>query len=339
VCPRGVVPARFSSFCFRTAVPHTASNKIVIICGPTGVGKTGFAISLAQKVGGEIVGADSMQIYRGMDIGTAKPTAAEQAAVVHHMVDVVDPGEEFDAAEYGRRAEKCVTALISKGRMPFVVGGTGLYIKALVYGLAEAAASDSQVHDRLTAELERSGSRSMHQRLAQVDSQSAQRIHPNDTFRILRALEVYHLTGRPLTAHHADHGFARARFDTLRIGLTLPRPELYARIDRRVDAMLAQGLVAEVRALLAKGFDPRLKSMQSLGYRHMTDYLQGRLEWDEAVRTLKRDHRRYAKRQMTWFGADSLVRWLRPDQFPEAVALVEDFLTGNRPPRQISYSD
>ena len=179
----------------------------------------------------------------------------------------------------------------------------------------------------------------MHQRLAQVDPQSAGRIHPNDTFRILRALEVYHLTGRPLTAHHADHGFARARFDTLRIGLTLPRPELYARIDRRVDAMLAQGLVAEVRALLAKGIDPRLKSMQSLGYRHMTDYLQGRLEWDEAVRTLKRDHRRYAKRQMTWFGADGLVRWLRPDQFAEAVALVESFLSGNRLPRQNSNSD
>ena len=299
------------------------------------MGKTGFAIGLAQKFGGEIVGADSMQIYRGMDIGTAKPTAAEQAAVVHHMVDIVDPWEEFDAAEYGRRAEKCVTALISKGRTPLVVGGTGFYIKALVYGLAEAAASDSQVHDRLAAELDRSGPQAMHQRLAQVDPQSAGRIHPNDTFRILRALEVYHLTGRPLTAHHADHGFARARFDTLRIGLTLPRPELYARIDRRVDAMLAQGLVAEVRALLAKGIDPRLKSMQSLGYRHMTDYLQGRLTWDEAVRTLKRDHRRYAKRQMTWFGADGLVRWLRPDQFPEAVVLVEDFLTGNRPPRQI----
>jgi tRNA dimethylallyltransferase len=308
-------------------VSHTASNKIIIICGPTGVGKTGFAIGLAQKIRAEIVGADSMQIYRGMDIGTAKPTAAEQAAVVHHMVDIVDPGQDFDAAEYGRMAEKCVVALLSKGTTPLVVGGTGLYLKALIYGLAEAAASDSQVHDRLAAELARSGPRFMHQRLAQVDPPSARRIHPNDTFRILRALEVYHLTGRPLTAHQTDHGFARARFDALRIGLTLPRPELYTRIDRRVDAMIEEGLEAEVRALLAKGIDPRKKSMQSLGYRHMTDYLQGRLEWDDAVRTLKRDHRRYAKRQMTWFGADSLVRWLRPDQFPEALALVESFLS------------
>jgi tRNA dimethylallyltransferase len=303
-------------------------NKIVVICGPTGVGKTGFAIRLARQIGGEIVGADSMQIYRGMDIGTAKPTAAEQAAVPHHMVDIVDPGEDFDAAEYGRRAEICVSALISAGKTPFVVGGTGFYIKALVYGLADAAASDSRVHDRLAAELERTSPQSMHQRLSRVDPQSALRIHPNDTFRILRALEVYHLTGRPLTAHHNDHGFARVRFDALRIGLTLPREELYAQIDRRVDAMLDQGLVAEVRALLAKGVDPRLKSMQSLGYRHMADYLQGRLSWDEAVRTLKRDHRRYAKRQMTWFGADNLVQWLQPDQFPEAVALVEEFLDG-----------
>ena len=307
---------------------HTVSNKIVVICGPTGVGKTSFAIELAQKFCGEIVGADSMQIYRGMDIGTAKPTAAERNAVTHHMVDIVDPGDDFDAAEYGRRAGKCLSTLFSRGMTPFVVGGTGLYIKALIYGLADAAASDSQVHDRLAAELARTSSQAMHQRLSRVDPQSARRIHPNDTFRILRALEVYDLTGRPLTAHHADHGFARASFDALRIGLTLPRPELYDRIDQRVDAMLAQGLMAEVRALLAKGADPRLKSMQSLGYRHMTDYLQGRLEWDEAVRTLKRDHRRYAKRQMTWFGSDELVQWLQPDQLSRAVTLVEKFLAG-----------
>lgn len=269
-----------------------------------------------------------MQIYRGMDIGTAKPSAAEQAAVTHHMVDVVDPDEDFDAAEYGRRAEKCVTALIAAGRPPLVVGGTGLYIKALVYGLAGAAASDPQVHDRLAVELARTSPRHMHENLVRVDPESARRIHPNDTFRILRALEVYNITGRPLSAHHADHGFCRPRFDTLRIGLTLTRSELYARIDRRVDLMLAQGLEAEVRALLAKGVDPRLKPMQSLGYRHMIDYLQGRMDWDEAVRTLKRDHRRYAKRQMTWFGADSLVRWLQPDQLPEAVDMAEKFLDG-----------
>jgi tRNA dimethylallyltransferase len=292
------------------------------------VGKTGFAIDLAQHFGGEIVGADSMQIYRGLDIGTAKPTATEQATVTHHMVDIVEPGEDFDAAEYSRRADSCVEKLIAEGRIPFVVGGTGLYIKALIYGLAGEAPSDSAMRHRLAAELARVGAQSMHQRLSWVDPQSAQRIHPNDTFRVLRALEVFQLTGRPLTTHHTDHAFARPRFHPLQIGLTLPRAELYARIDQRVDAMLSQGLVNEVRDLLAKGIDPRLKSMQSLGYRHLTDYLQGHRQWDETVRTLKRDHRRYAKRQMTWFSADNHVQWMRPDQLSEAFVLVEKFLMG-----------
>ncbi len=309
-------------------------NKIIVICGPTGVGKTGFAIELARRFNGEIVGADSMQIYRYMDIGTAKPTAAEQAAVVHHLVDIVDPHEDFDAAEYARRAQVCVSRLIDQGKLPFVVGGTGLYVKSLVYGLAEAAPSDERVRARLKTELARTSARAMHERLSQIDSQSAQRIHPNDAFRILRALEVFQITGRPLSAHHDGHGFAQARLDALQIGLTLPRPRLYARIDQRVDAMLAQGLADEVRGLLDKGFHPGLKSMQSLGYRHMADYLQGRLEWNETVRTLKRDHRRYAKRQMTWFGADENVRWLQPDQLTQAVELIETFMP-NRENRTI----
>ncbi len=291
------------------------------------MGKTGFAIELARRFNGQIVGADSMQIYRYMDIGTAKPTVAEQAAVAHHMVDIVDPHEDFDAAEYGRRAQVCVTRLVDQGKLPFVVGGTGLYIKSLIYGLAGAAPSDEQVRARLKSELARTSAQAMHDRLCQVDSQSARRIHPNDAFRILRALEVFQITGRPLSVHHDGHGFARARFDALQIGLTLPRPRLYARIDQRVDAMLAQGLAEEVRTLLDKGCHPGLKSMQSLGYRHMADYLQGRLEWDEAVRTLKRDHRRYAKRQMTWFGADGNVRWLQPGQLDQAVALIETFMS------------
>jgi tRNA dimethylallyltransferase len=299
--------------------------KIIVICGPTGVGKTGFAIELARQFNGEIVGADSMQIYRHMNIGTAKPTAAEQAEVAHHMVDIVDPHEDFDAAEYGRLAYACVTRLIERDKLPFVVGGTGLYIKALIYGLAQAVPSDDKIRSQLKAELSQSSALAMHNRLAQVDPQSARRIHPNDTFRILRALEVFQITGRPISAFHDSHGFAQTRFDALRIGLTLPRPQLYARIDQRVDAMLVQGLVDEVRVLLDKGLDCRLKSMQSLGYRHMADFLQGRLEWDEAVRTLKRDHRRYAKRQMTWFGADDNVRWLQPDQLPQAVDLIETF--------------
>ncbi len=291
------------------------------------MGKTGFAIDLARRFKGEIVGADSMQIYRRMDIGTAKPTASEQAAVCHHMVDIVDPQEDFDAAEYGRRAHACVTRLIQNNILPFVVGGTGLYIKALIYGLAEAAPSNEKIRTRLKAELNQNGARAMHERLSLVDAESARRIHPNDAMRILRALEVFRITGRPLSSHHHEHGFLRPSLDALRIGLTLPRPALYARIDQRVDAMLAQGFADEVKTLLASGLDFRLKAMQSLGYRHMAAFLLGRLDWDEAVRTLKRDHRRYAKRQLTWFGADEHVRWLRPDQLSEAAAMISEFLS------------
>ncbi len=305
---------------------NTGLKKIIVICGPTGVGKTGFAIALARRFKGEIVGADSMQIYRRMDIGTAKPTTAEKAAVAHHMVDIIDPREDFDAAEYGRRAEACVNRLAEQDRVPFVVGGTGLYIKALVYGLTEAAPADEKIRARLKIERDQSGAQAIYNRLNAVDPQSARRIHPNDTYRILRALEVFEITGTPLSAHHNDHCFAQARFEALQIGLTLPRPRLYARIDQRVDTMLAQGLADEVRSLMEQGCDPRLKAMQSLGYRHMTGYHQGRFGWDEAVRTLKRDHRRYAKRQMTWFGADDSVQWLQPDQLQEAADRIQSFL-------------
>jgi tRNA dimethylallyltransferase len=300
--------------------------KIVIICGPTGVGKTGFAIRLAQRFGGQIVGADSMQIHRRMDIGTAKPTAEESAAVRHHMVDIVEPDEPFDAAEYGLRASKIVQGLLTEAVVPFVVGGTGLYIKALVYGLFPARGADQAVRQRLCTQLAQEGSAGLHARLGRLDPQAAARIHPNDAYRILRALEVIESTGRSISDHHGNHGFVKTRYQPLTLGLTLPREQLYARIDRRVEAMLAAGLLEEVRGLLDGGYDPGLKSMQALGYRHMTDYLQGRLTWEEALRILKRDHRRYAKRQFTWFNADAGIRWLQPDQLADAIVQVGEFL-------------
>ncbi len=296
--------------------------KIVVICGPTGVGKTGFAIQLAQRFSGEIVGADSMQIYRQMDIGTAKPTAEEQAAIRHHMVDIIDPDQDFDAAAYARQAAECLERLAAQCKLPFVVGGTGLYIKALLHGLTASAPSDPRVREELKAALKRNGSAAMHQRLAAADPEAAQHLHPNDGYRILRALEVLEITGRSIRTHHAAHGFAHTHYDALKIGLSLPRESLYARIDLRVERMLSDKLEDEVRTLLDRGYAPSLKSMQSLGYRHMGDYIQGRLEFEEAVRTLQRDHRRYAKRQMTWFRADSQVNWLMPDQFEDAAGLI-----------------
>ncbi len=299
--------------------------KIVTVCGPTGVGKTSFAIELAKRFGGEIVGADSMQIYRRMDIGTAKPTAEERAAVCHHMVDIVDPNEAFDAAAYGRRAHQAVQQLLKRHIPAFVVGGTGLYIKALVQPLFEGRTSDREVRQRIQSRLKEEGTAALYAGLEEKDPTAAARIHPNDTYRIQRALEVIETTGRSISDLHDAHRFSKARYKTLEIGLTLPRDQLYTRIDRRVDQMIAAGLLEEVRGLLALGYDLDLKSMQSLGYRHMVDFLQGRASWDETVRILKRDHRRYAKRQFTWFKAVPNMNWLAPDQAETAAEMIERF--------------
>lgn len=298
-----------------------------MICGPTGVGKTSFAIELARQFAGQIVGADSMQIYRRMDIGTAKPTSAEKAAAIHHMVDIIDPQDNFDAAEYARMAETCIAEIVARGGLPLVVGGTGLYIKALIYGLTEAAPTNEKVRARLKAEYNMLGGPAMHARLAAVDSPAACRIHINDAYRVLRALEVYEITGKTISNHHSEHGFAQTRYQSLQIGLTLPRKTLYKRINSRVDLMIAQGLLNEVRMFMKAGLNPQLKSMQSLGYRHMISYLRGELDWEEAVRTLKRDHRRYAKRQLTWFCNNNDVQWLQPHQSRDAAHLIQSFLT------------
>jgi len=295
---------------------------IVVICGPTGVGKTDFAVELAAAFDGEILGADSMQLYRRMDIGTAKPSPAQRSRIRHHLVDAADPDEEFDAARYAREARAVVDTLLERGCLPFVVGGTGLYITALLRGIFPSPRIEPAVRDRLARRAEADGSPAMHQRLAEVDPEAAVRIHPNDTFRILRALEVFEQTGRTITELHRKHRFADVRYHALKIGLTADREALYRRIDRRVDRMMADGLLEEVRGLLAKGYPPSLKSMQSLGYRHMIDFLQGRCTLEEAVIQLKRDHRRYAKRQLTWFRADKETVWLGPEEEDRAREMI-----------------
>jgi tRNA dimethylallyltransferase len=304
----------------------TAKPKIFIICGPTGIGKTAVAIDVAQHFNGQIVGADSRQIYKYMDIGTAKPTAAEQARVVHHMVDIVEPDEGFDAAQYAERARAKIIELGEKQIRPFVVGGTGLYIKALLYGLFDAEVSDPEVRERLKKEADAHGIEFLHERLSGLDPETAKRLHPNDTYRILRALEVADSTGQGISTHHQKHGFLEQPFQSLRISLCMDRAVLYDRINQRVDAMISAGFLDEVKGLLAKGYAADLKSMQSIGYRHMVDYIEDRLSWEECVRTLKRDHRRYAKRQLTWFGADSEIIWKAPGQVEEIKLLVEKFI-------------
>jgi tRNA dimethylallyltransferase len=313
--------------------PIIARPKIIIICGPTAVGKTTVAVDLAQYLEGQIIGADSMQIYKFMDIGTAKPTTEERARVVHHMVDFVRPDKPYDAAQYAATARTKIIELDQQGIAPIVVGGTGLYIKALLHGLFDDRVSDPQIRDRLKSEIDDRGIRILYQRLSRLDPETAKRLHPNDSYRILRALEVIEATGQAISKHHQKHGFFDRPFESLKIGLNLDRALLYERINRRVDAMISAGFLAEVKGLLARGYAANQKPMQSIGYRHMVDYIEDRLSWEECIRTLKRDHRRYAKRQLTWFRADPEIIWKEPRQVEELKLRVENFMSNRRKTR------
>jgi tRNA dimethylallyltransferase len=303
-----------------------ASKKIIVVCGPTGIGKTATAIEIAQAFKAEIIGADSMQIYRRMDIGTAKPTPDEQSRIPHHMIDVIDPDAPFDAVRFGELARVAAAKLHERGILPLVVGGTGLYVKSFLYGMFESAPVDTKIRVRLRKEADDQGIDALYDRLKQCDPVTAHRLHPNDTYRIVRALETFEATGKPISAFQNSHGFSGPLYDALKIGLIMDRAALYERINARVDAMMAAGFVAEVKNLLDAGYAGDLKSMQSIGYRHMVDYLQGRLTREECVRTLKRDHRRYAKRQLTWFGADKEIVWKAPGQISDIKALIAEFL-------------
>jgi tRNA dimethylallyltransferase len=300
--------------------------RAIVVCGPTGIGKTRTAIALARRFGGEIVGADSMQIYRYMDIGTAKPTPAEQAQVRHHMVDIIAPDAPYDAARYAEDAWRAVRHIQQRGRLPVVAGGTGLYVKALIYGLFDARPPAPEGRRRLETMADRHGSAYLHAELAACDPAAAKAIHINDRFRIIRALETFQTTGRPISALREAHRFATPRLTTFKLGLRMPRDALYARIDRRVDQMVAEGLLGEVESLLARGYAAGLKAMQSIGYRHMVAYLCGETDWEETLRLLKRDTRRYAKRQLTWFRADPEIVWTTPEAVAEVLPAIEAFL-------------
>ncbi|MGW8223103.1 MAG: tRNA (adenosine(37)-N6)-dimethylallyltransferase MiaA [Syntrophobacteria bacterium] len=302
--------------------------RVIAIMGPTAVGKTWLVSQLTKDLGGEIVNADSVQIYRFMDIGTAKPTMADRAEVAHHLVDIVDPDHDFDASRYSQLAREVIANLARQGKPAIVVGGTGLYLKAIFHGLFPGAPSDQLVRQRLRREAEKKGGAELYRRLQRIDPITAQRVHPHDLFRIIRALEVWECKGQPISALQSDHNFKDRPFLPLKIGLRRPRPELYERINRRVEEMMAQGLLEEVRALLSRGYGPNLKSLQALGYRHMVQHLINGVDISEAVRTMKRDTRRYAKRQMTWFRRDQEINWFHPQQMEDIFRFAERFLGG-----------
>lgn len=299
---------------------------ILVIVGPTAVGKTQLAIMVAKMVDGEIISADSMQVYRDMDIGTAKPSLEERAGVPHHLIDIVPPSRDFTVAEYQELAEIAIADINKRGKVPILTGGTGLYVRAVIDGFDFPGSEDLALREKLAEYARVHGQDALHQKLAEVDPVTAQRLHPNDTRRVIRALEVYQLTGVPLSRHLAKQEGRAQRHPAVMFGLTRDRQELYRRCDLRVDRMLENGLLDEVKRLLDLGFDPRSTALQAIGYKELIGYLEGEYDLEEAVRLLKRNTRRYAKRQFTWFLRDPRIRWINLDDvdWQEAAKLISD---------------
>ena len=299
--------------------------KILVVSGPTASGKTALAVELALAHNGEVVSADSMQIYRRMDIGTAKPTRAEMRGVPHHMLDVADPEEDFSVARYVELAARCVDDILARGKLPIVAGGTGLYIDSLLSGRTFARFDpDSPLRRELEEELARRGGAALLEELARVDPDTAARLHPNDGKRIVRALEVYRSTGTTLTAHNAMTRSLPPRYSALTLTLAFQRREdMWDRIDRRVDRMMADGLAEEVRALLDSGVPDRCTAMQAIGYKEMAAALRGDGDTRRAAEEIKLRSRQYAKRQLTWFRRNPDARWLLWDREPDLSAALQ----------------
>jgi len=306
---------------------NNGKPKLVVICGPTGIGKTELSLSLAETFNGSVVSSDSMQIYRYMDIGTAKPESKELSRVPHYMIDIVDPDEPYDAAMFYREGRQAIDQIYGLQRIPLIVGGTGFYLKALLYGLFEAKPVDSEVLEQLKNEAVAEGIFPLYERLKICDPEAASRIHINDTYRVVRALAVFETSGKTMSEFQQAHGFAESPFDMLKICLFNDRELLYDRINRRVDIMIDAGLLNEVQSLQERGYSGDLKSMQSIGYRHMIGFIDGKNTWDETVYTLKRDTRHFAKRQLTWFRKDQEMIWKAPDDAEKIIAIVRQFLT------------
>ena len=307
------------------------AEKIVVVAGPTASGKTALGIALAKDFNGEIVSADSMQVYRGMDIGTAKASLAEREGIPHYMLDVAEPWEDYSVARYVEQAEACCRDILRRGKLPILVGGTGLYIDSLVSGRDFAAVdSDQGLREALAAEYDALGGEAMHRRLQELDPERAAILHPGDKRRIVRALEVYRLTGMTITEHDRQTQALPKRFDAAAIHLNFKnRAALYARIDRRVDMMVEQGLFREVEGLLAAGLSPESTAMQAIGYKEVVRSLQGELRREEAVALIKQSSRRYAKRQLTWFNRDKEalpILWEDEPDFEYARRLSTEFL-------------
>ncbi len=305
-------------------------EKLVVIIGPTAVGKTQLSLDLAQQFNGEIISGDSMQVYRGMDIGTAKAEPAELALVPHHLIDIKNPDEEYSVALFQESATRLITEINQRERLPFIVGGTGLYIESVTHRFQfSQAAQDPELRERLQRLADAEGVEALHARLADVDPITAQRLHPNDVKRVIRALEIYESTGYKMSDFQlrAQH----SPYDLVMIGLTMERVVLYERINRRVELMIEAGLVEEVRGLLDKGYDASMVSMQGLGYKELIPYLYGEITLEKAINDIQQRTRHFAKRQLSWFRRIPEVQWFDmtdPAGQAKSVETIKQILAG-----------
>ncbi|HDN84292.1 MAG TPA: tRNA (adenosine(37)-N6)-dimethylallyltransferase MiaA [Candidatus Aerophobetes bacterium] len=299
---------------------------LLIIAGPTGTGKTKTALLLLNRVKAEIISADSRQIYRGMDIGTDKVSRKIRKKYPHHLIDIADPGKVFTVADFKKLAEAVIKDLQEKNKLPIVVGGSGLYIKAITSGIFPGPGANWQLRKRLLLKIEKEGLQNVYTELKRVDPLYASKIHPNDKRRLIRALEVYYLTGKPISEHQGETYPYKGK--KLMVGLRWrERSTLYKVIEDRVDRMIEKGLVEEVKDLLGRGYDEDLPAMQALGYRQIVAYLKGKVSFDEAIRLIKRDTRRFAKRQLTWFKKEKDIIWLDREDYPSLKKLAEKIIT------------
>lgn len=304
---------------------NTEKIKIGLIVGPTASGKTAASIDLAKKIDAEIVSADSIQVYRGMDIGSAKPTMEERQGVPHHLMDAVDiDSPKFSVAEYRRMAGKAIEDIAARGKYPLIVGGTGLYVNSLIYPLNFTSVPSDEGLRRELAALEQRQKGAAYAFLEQEDPRAAARLHPNDVKRVIRALEVVRLTGRPIDDHGGDFANsanAEIPYEPTVIGLTMPRELLYERINLRVDIMMEQGLLEEARAIFEGGYDASLPALQGLGYKQLFKYFKGEYTLDEAIEAIKLETRHFAKRQLTWFRRDKRIKWFDISEYSHSDAL------------------
>ncbi|MDK9717112.1 MAG: tRNA (adenosine(37)-N6)-dimethylallyltransferase MiaA [Trichlorobacter sp.] len=293
--------------------------RLLVIAGPTASGKSALALDLAEQLEGEIICVDSLTVYRGLEIGSAKPTPEQRQRIPHHLLDICEPTDPFTAADFRIAADAAIQDISSRGKRPILAGGTGLYLRSLLRGLNKAPGEDQALREVLHKRMELEGGEALLAELAKVDPDSAQRLHPNNRNRIIRALEVFQTTGISLSQFQAEHGFSDSSYHALQFCLDLPRPELYQRINDRVDAMLAAGLVAEVQGLLQSGSPPDCKPLQAIGYKEVVAYLQGDYDQTEMTRLIKRNTRHFAKRQLTWFRAEPEMQWVA---YPENSATI-----------------